>query len=360
MRKALQAINLLRFAAGATTPITGPAKVAWDVTYRCNMRCKHCHLWQVREHNDLTTEEARKLISELKRLGTIHLSFSGGEPFIRSDIFDLLSYANEMGLTTAANTNGTKLASPEYAKKACETGLGTVFISLDGAGPETHNYMRGRPYAFDSALKAIDNIIEQRNGPAPQVFINTTVTQSNMDDLEKIMALGREHGIDGMTMSMLQDVGKYSPDAEVNVETDDLQGFSKRLRDMVKKSNGLIPHSNEYIDNFSNCIQNPGELYKYRCVAGYATALIHPDGEVYPCPVAFARMGSLRERSFSDIWFSGEAERIRQNIKNNKHPICWFDCIAPINVFLHNIRKLQIGKLLHRKTLSHILKKAAR
>jgi MoaA/NifB/PqqE/SkfB family radical SAM enzyme len=360
MSKALHAINLLRFAAGAERPIIGPAKVTWEVTYRCNMRCKHCHLWQVKEHSDLTTEEARTFISDVKQAGTLHISFSGGEPFLREDFLELSSYACDLGLATAVNTNGTRLVTPQSARQACDAGLGAVFVSLDGPDADTHNALRGRPNAFDSALRAIDNLLDQRRGRTPLVFINTTVNRGNIEALEETLALAKARRVDGMTMSIIQDVGKYSPEDEANLDATSLDGFSRRLRKLADESGGLIPHSNEYLDHFQTYLERPNELYKYRCAAGYATALVHPNGEVYPCPVPFACMGNLREKRFPDIWFSQEADEIRRRIKANRHPICWFDCIAPLNVLLHNIRRMNLRSVLHRRTLMHALRKVSR
>lgn len=359
MSKLKHALNLAAFAAGAVAPTTGPAKVAWDVTYRCNLRCRHCHLWQTREHDDLSTEEGKELISDLARIGTMHLSFSGGEPFLRQDIHELAKHAREQGLSTGVNTNGTRLITADKARRAVESGIGTFFISLDGPDPETHNALRGAPHAFDSALRAIDNLVERRRRGAPRVMINTTVTRGNIDRLEEIVALAGEHGVDGMTMSVLNDVGKYSPDSEVGISGSGSNGFSERLWKIASESDGLITHSKGYLDNFSTYLDRPNDLYNCRCVAGYATALVHPDGEVHACPVAFAPMGSLRERSFSEIWFSARANEVRSRIKAGQHPICWMDCIAPLSVFLDDLRHLRLGRVLDRRTLGHMARKAA-
>ncbi|MHB0999889.1 MAG: radical SAM protein [Armatimonadota bacterium] len=357
MSKTSQAINMIRFAAGSCKPIAGPLKVQWEITYKCNLKCRHCHLWQTKDHNELTTEQARSLISDLKDLDIMSLSFSGGEPFLRQDIYELISYANSLGINTSINTNGTKLANIENAEQICESGLGTAFVSLDGPDPDMHNALRGSPHAFENALKAIDNLIKIRKNGKPKVFINTTVTGENINSLQGIVDLAREHGVDGMTMSILQDVGKFSPEEKVAIKPDDMHDLSTRLRKLASDSCGIIPHSNEYLDNFSTYINNPDELYKYRCAAGYATAMIHPNGDVYPCPVAFKKMGNLREKPFTDIWFSEEANDIRKKIKSNKHPICWFDCVAPISIIMHNIRTLKLSRVLHKNTLSHIIQK---
>ncbi len=360
LSKLRHALNLVSFAAGAVEPKIGPAKVAWDVTYRCNLKCRHCHLWQTNEHNDLSTDEGKRLIDDLARIGTLHLSFSGGEPFMRADIHELASYARENGLTTAVNSNGTRLITPDKAKKACEAGIGTFFISLDGPDAETHNALRGAPHAFDSALRAIDNLIELRHRGSPQIFVNTTVTQGNIDRLEQIVELAREHGVDGMTMSVINDVGKYSPEQDTGISGSAGNGFSARLRRIVADSHGLIPHSQDYLDGFGTYLTRPNDLYRYRCPAGYATAVVHPDGEVHACPVAFASMGNLRERSFPEIWYSAQANRVRQRIKDNQHPICWFDCIAPLSVLLDDLKHLRVHKLLDQRILGHIVRKVSR
>ena len=355
MGKALHAFNLLRFACGSTEPITGPAKVAWDVTYRCNMRCKHCHLWQVKKHNDLDTEEAKRFMSDIADLGTLHLSFSGGEPFLRKDLLELISFARDAGLSTGVNTNGTRLVDPQHAKAACKSGLGEVFVSLDGADAESHNDIRGRPNAFSSAIRAIDNLLDQREGHKPAVHVNTTVTGSNVDSLEGILEIARSHKVDGMTLSIVQSVDTYSPNAEMTgIESN---GLSRKLRRLAHESGGLIPHSDEYLDRFQTYLEKPSMLYEYRCAAGFANAVVQPNGDVFPCPVAFARMGNLREQSFKEIWSSRRSAEVRERIKANKHPICWFDCIAPLNVLLHNVSKLRVQRVLHRKTISHVLRK---
>lgn len=348
---------MLKFAANSCKPAIGPVKVQWEITYRCNLKCQHCHLWQTKEHDELTTEEAKSFISELKEMNTVHLSFSGGEPFIRSDIYELISYANSIGLGTSVNTNGTRLADIGNAGKACDTGLGAVYISLDGPDAEMHNSLRGSPNAFKNALNAIDNIIRYRTDGSPKVFINTTITGGNINHLQGILHIAKEHGVDGMTMSILQDVGKFSPDEKVAIKKEDIQGLSDRLQNMIKESGGIIPHTKEYLDNFQTYIEEPNKLYKYRCAAGYATVMIHPNGDVYPCPVAFKKMGSLRDSSFTDIWFSKEADNIRRKIKAGKHPICWFDCVAPISLLLHNIHTLRLDRLVHLNTLVYIIHK---
>jgi len=312
----------------------------------------------VQEHDDLNTEEAKRFIADAADMGSLHMSFSGGEPFLRKDLFELISHARDLGLSTSVNTNGTRLVDPRHAKAACRAGLGAAFVSLDGADPETHNRLRGMGHAFSSAIRAIDNLLEQRDGGKPAVYINTTVTQGNVDNLEGILGLARQHQVDGMTLSVVQGTKKYSPDSGIVMKDMDVNDLGRRLRALAKDSGGLIPHSDEYLECFQTYLQSPKTLYRYRCAAGYSTVVIHPNGEVHPCPVPFASMGSLRRQSFKEIWRSEQSSNVRKLIKADEHPICWFDCIAPLNVLLHNISGMKLHKVLHAKTIRHILKRA--
>ena len=95
-----------------------------------------------------------------------------------------------------------------------------------------------------------------------------------------------------------------------------------------------------------------------RLYTGYRAGVkIHPNGDLYPCHVAFKKMGNLAEKPFREIWFSEESNRLRKDIKEGRHPICWVTCISPLNQYLGYLSVTQFHKLLRPKTLAHILRK---
>ena len=87
------------------------------------------------------------------------------------------------------------------------------------------------------------------------------------------------------------------------------------------------------------------------------TCDIRPDGSIVPCPVGFKKLDNLREKSFTEIWYSEEANKLRRDIKNNKHPMCWFSCIQPINIIAQDIRKFNVFDLINLNFIKHILSK---
>ena len=138
-RRVLQAILL-----GRRVPLI----VGWNITYRCNLRCKYCSAWQ-REDEELGTGEIIELIDDLAVAGTKYIFFSGGEPLIREDLGEIIDHCRSRDITVGINSNGVLVAKRiEVIKDICE-----IQFSLDGPA-EVHDRIRG-PGVFDSVLKAI-------------------------------------------------------------------------------------------------------------------------------------------------------------------------------------------------------------
>ena len=126
--------------------------VSWMTTNKCNLKCRHCYqdAGDCRER-ELTTAEARKLIDEIARAGFRIMIFSGGEPLMRPDIYELVSYAASRGLRPVFGTNGT-LITPEVARRLKESGAAAMGISLDSLDAQKHNAFRGCPDAYEKTI----------------------------------------------------------------------------------------------------------------------------------------------------------------------------------------------------------------
>lgn len=167
-----------------------PFQVVWDVTYGCNLRCKHCYASAGRPHEDeLSTDEALGLIDNLANMGVPILAFSGGEPLTRPDILQLARRAHDRGMYVAMATNGT-LITPTKAREMRDAGVEYLQISIDGADAPSHDALRGVPGSFDRALTGIKNAV------AEHFFVNisTTVTKQNYGEVEGIIDLTDELG----------------------------------------------------------------------------------------------------------------------------------------------------------------------
>ena len=180
--------DTLRYARpfGQRRPI-----VVWNSTRRCNLKCIHCYSQSCNEDyaGELTNEEARQMIRDLAEFKAPVLLFSGGEPLMRKDMYELGAYARELGIRPVISTNGT-LITKSAAAKIKETGFGYVGISLDGVG-ETNDRFRGVKGAFDAAIKGFENClsIDQKVG------LRLTLTKDNVQDLPVIFDLIEDIGI---------------------------------------------------------------------------------------------------------------------------------------------------------------------
>ncbi len=292
------------------------------------------------------------MLAQVAEAGVLHVSFSGGEPFLRGDVFDLIEAAADLGLSTSANTNGSLI--PRVRDRLLASPLGTVCVSLDGASAATHDAVRQAPGSFEKALQAVRSIRSTRLGGRPRVLVNVTATAGNCAELADCVRVAVENGADGATLLVAQNQGKFTPDKDIVLSADYAGCLREQVGRLKQEFGGFIPHPAEYLDNFATYIEHPKTLYRYRCVAGFSTALIMPNGDVCACPTGDFRLGNVRHSSFAEIWSSSSAEAARGAIREGRHPICWCDCVAPITILASYLRPRGVHRLLNPVVLKHI------
>jgi len=350
--------NIARFKLGAVTPSCGPMKVQWELTYHCNLKCQHCQIWQIPtdeiNKNTLSFDKQKKIVADLAKNGVRHVSFSGGEMFLQKTVYELIAYAKSLGLKVGGNSNAF-LINEEIAQKVVDSGLDMLYISMDGDNAKTHDKIRGVEGAFDRVFEGVKNLRNIK--PDMKIFFNTTINRENVGQLTGVARLAKEYGISGLTIEMTNTFDKYSPNNDLLLTDDQLPVLRSQIKELFDEYSDLLPHHAGYFDEFETYLKNPNELYKYRCLAGFTTAQIHPNGDLYACPVAFEKIGNLSETPLRELWFSAKADKNRQDIKNGNHPICWITCISPANQYLSYLSPTRFYKLLQPKTLAHILKK---
>lgn len=166
--------------------------VVWNCSRRCNLNCIHCYSDSRNQaySGELSTSEAREMIDDLVAYGAPVLLFSGGEPLMREDLFELARYASGQGLRVVISTNGT-LITAEAAREIKRVGISYVGVSLDGIGSNNDRF-RGKKGAFDEALRGIENCREA----GQRVGLRLTLTKHNARDLAEIFRLIEEVEID--------------------------------------------------------------------------------------------------------------------------------------------------------------------
>jgi len=156
--------------------------VVWNITRACNLKCVHCYndSGACKASDEISTAEARGVLDDLVQFGVPSVLFSGGEPLMRPDLFELIAYTVERGVRAVISTNGT-LIKPETAKQMKERGVSYVGISLDGIGPVNDEF-RGVTGAFERAVEGIKNCQDA----GVRIGLRLTLTKKNVQDLERL------------------------------------------------------------------------------------------------------------------------------------------------------------------------------
>jgi len=169
-----------------------PFLVIWETTQACDLACKHCRAsaQPSRDAGELTTDEAKELLRQVKRLGDPLLVFTGGDPLKRDDLLELLAYSVALGLRTTVTPSATPLLTAEAVRSFKDCGVARMAISIDGPDALTHDEFRQVSGSFQTSINALD--AARARGLETQ--INTTVTRGNMERLSEIAALVAESG----------------------------------------------------------------------------------------------------------------------------------------------------------------------
>ena len=178
--------------------------VVWNVTRRCNLLCAHCYTAST-EHaapGELTADEAREVVRDLASFGVPAILFSGGEPLLRADIFELLAEAASLGAQPVLSSNGTLLTDDAMAQLR-EAGVTRVGISIDGM-ESTNDRFRGKDGAFQEALKGIRHC----RAAGMRVSLRFTLTRYNVGELDDIFALVEREGIPRLCIYHLAYAGR--------------------------------------------------------------------------------------------------------------------------------------------------------
>lgn len=350
--------NLIKFSWGSHIPTSGPLKVEWNVTNRCNSKCKSCERWKRSSYSDeLTTEEGKKLLKQLSQNKVESINFSGGEPLLRRDIFDLAEFAKNEGLKTCILTNGLTINSRE-ASRIISCGVDTIYLSLDGASPRVNDELRGVSGSFQRVMAAIDRLKGATAKSCLKIRFSFTANKKNVRDLVDVVRIAYEKRVDGVAIQMAHDVGEgdLHPSKDICLDKQDARELQRQIDQVLEsKYSGLLFETDGYYRHFEEFFTNPTEFKKYRCVAGYASCNIEANGDMISCVVARYPMGNIRERPFREVWYSGEANRVRKRIKETRCSLCWMGCFAPLNIFLYDLRFLRINRLLKPPILEKVL-----
>jgi radical SAM protein with 4Fe4S-binding SPASM domain len=289
-------------------PVSPLRLLFWESTARCNLACAHCRRIETDAAGDLSTAQARSLIDQLAQIGKEQglapvLVFSGGEPLMRSDIFDLIAYAKSVSIVPALATNGT-LVDDAVARRIKDSGVARVSVSIDGATAATHDGIRCQAGSFDKALAGLASL--RRAGLPFQ--LNFTLTRANAGDVAAVHSLAQSLGAEALHVFILVPVGcgrelagtdVLSPD-EYEARLIEIASLAAKGPLQIKVTCG--PHYERIRRQLGMADVGGQRGHPSKgCLAGLSVLFVSHTGTVFPCGYLPIDCGNILETPLRDI-----------------------------------------------------------
>ena len=292
-----------------------PYSVFIELTNKCNSHCLHCRENSGKNLQDeLSTEEIKTILSDCSINGTKFIIFTGGEPLLRADVFEILEYSSQIGLRTLLATNGTLL---DDKKADFLSKLKNVFvqISIDGLS-SVHDKFRGSKDAFVNAINGIT--LCKRYGVG--VSISFTCTKLNIKEIPKIISLAEKLNVKTLKLRRFIASGRGLDNINtLDLTPDEVKNTVEKYQRLKTESRNKVKINMEQAPFQVLCdgtILGHDKNIHGGCSTGIALCVIGPTGIVRPCPSLGIDIGNIRESNLQTIWESSE---ILANLRNRKN-----------------------------------------
>lgn len=315
-----------------------PIKAMFELTYRCNLKCRHCYVVLPSEARDghrsklemgtnkdsgqreLSTKEVFVILDELAAAGCLNLGFTGGEPLIRKDIFDILRYAKCKGFNIILLTNGT-LITKDNADRLKELGLNKIDISFHSIDEEMFDWFTGFSGTYTRVLNAVKLLRER----GIEVYFKTTAMTINKHEILAIRHLAVErfgaHFRWGTTLTPACDGSKEN--LKFRLSAQEINKVKKQLqRDSEIEFEKLdtLERESRKLKKRKRQERNINHNQLFRCGAGRTELTINPFGEMKLCTDLPFPKYNILEGSFSQGW------KILSDYVKNTPPSSSYQC----------------------------------
>ncbi len=305
-----------------------PIRCMFELTFRCNLRCYHCYNDDFKSQ-PLTTKEIKHILNQLADNGTFFIIFTGGEIFMREDIFNILEYANHKKFVMSLFTNGT-LLNEEKAKRLARYNIMSVEVSIYAPYASLHDKITRTSGSFQKSVNAI-HLLRKQN---IRVGLKVSLFKDNIKTYSEIKKFADSVGAI-CTISHVISPMRNGNTKNMNVRIS-AKNFSKYLPDIYRGSLSLFTHDDT----------RPLEdvLGLPVCNAACNTFAIDPHGDLFPCLLAPENAGSLCKDSFRDLWRSSDVLRQWRDLRYKDIPGCnecrfLLKCpVCPVEQMLENKR----------------------
>jgi len=329
-----------------------PLNVTVSVTNRCNSRCRTCNIWCKEAGDELSTAELERVFASLGH-APYWITFSGGEPFLRKDLEALCQSAYGHCRPAIINipTNGllhkqipSRVA--DIARRCPDSQL-IVNLSLDGIG-ERHDEIRNVPGNFERAMETFQGL-KAVDAPNLSVGLHTVISVFNLHELHEIYAFAQKLGPDSYVTEVAEErVELDTVDAGITPSAEDYARVIDFLSDRLRQQRfGGISRITQalrlvYYDLVKRIMREERQVIP--CYAGWLSAHILPDGELWECSVMGSSMGNVRDvdYDFRRLWFGRRADEVRYAVKT-RGCYCPVANISYTNMMADPISVVRVG-----------------
>ena len=307
-------------------PLVKPNTITITLTSRCNLRCIMCDHWKSKNKDELSLEEIKNIIDQISDWGIKGIDLSGGEPFMRKDIFDIIQYATSKKIAMNITTNATLLNKKEI-EKIINSSVRRIQISLDGTKAETHDLIRGVEGTFNKVIKTIDYFDELKNKKDIKLNITTVIMKQNLTELLEIIELAKKLNLNSITFQPVVDdnldIRRRNALNPLRIPDSKSGLMDKVINDIIKirKRDPFVGNSIQHLESMKRYFRNK-PLKEVKCYAGFIFGIVAPNGRLWSCMGDF---GNLYKETIKEAWFSKEAGEKRKMIKKCKTP-CLYPC----------------------------------
>lgn len=281
----------------------------------CNSKCNYCNMWETKKGNQPSTEEWKKVIDDIRSIGAMTLTFSGGEPFLNKDLFELAAYARSKGLYTMVVTN-LSLFMDTWIEKIAQS-FDFFGISIDSTKPEIYRETRGvnwLEHNKQSIHKLMNGLASMKANTA--VCAMVTVSNRNAYEMHDILHMVFDDlKMDCISFNLLDPKG--SPTAKDYVPSEEQVRFYRQTVLDHKKIYPIL-NSGRYIEQSGN--------YDYRCNPWKCIQINHEGVLLAPCLFINGKKFNLRETRLAEVWKQKSTQEVYRHYEACK--LCNLGCVA--------------------------------
>ena len=275
--------------------LSAPYRMDLAITYRCNNDCAHCYNARARNYPELSTTEWKKVIDKLWEIRIPHLVFTGGEPTLRDDLPELIAYADQKGMVTGINTNGTRLGDQAFLDRLITAGLDHVQITVESHDARIHDAMVRRPGAWEKTLAGVRNVVNSNL----YMMTNTTLLNNNASQLQETLEFLASEGVPTVGLNALIYSGKGNT-VQTGLDESELPDLLSLAIEMTDRNHQrLIWYTPTQYCHFDPLMLDLGIK---GCTAAYYNMCLEPDGNVIPCQSYYQAVGNIFTDPWNEIW----------------------------------------------------------